>query len=117
VLLGSFVGRDRLELIAARLEVLHPKTPWMSAAQHIAASYLLNDEGKHIDAVERVQEAVEIYAGIGDASTMVFARMRLARCADLADEVELLHEQTALAREFIARNGAFRFEDYLPADR
>jgi class 3 adenylate cyclase len=116
VLLGSFVGRDRLEKIAARLEQLEPKTPWMVAASHIAASHLLNDEGKHVDATERVEGAIEIYQTIGDASSTVFARVRLARCAAAAGADEVVREQNALVREFIAHTGAIRFEEFLPPE-
>ncbi|MCW2545058.1 MAG: Adenylate/guanylate cyclase, partial [Frankiales bacterium] len=116
VLLGSFVGADRLEKIAARLDALDPKTPWMTAASHIAASHLLNEEGKHVDAIEQVQDAIEIYQGIGDASTTVFARVRLSRCAAKAGAVEIVREQNALVRKFIAANGAVRFEEFLPLE-
>jgi hypothetical protein len=116
VLLGSFVGRDRLALIAQRLEALEPKTPWMVAANHIAASHLLNDEGKHVDACERVLEAIDTYQTIGDASSTVFARVRLARCAAKGGDFELVREQNALVRQFIAANQAVRFEEFLPPE-
>ncbi|MFN2536759.1 MAG: AAA family ATPase [Mycobacteriales bacterium] len=116
VLLGSFVGRDRLEKIAARLESLEPKTPWMVAANHIAASHLLNDEGKHVDACERVLAAIDTYQSIGDASSTVFARVRLSRSAARGGDIEVVREQNRLVREFIAANGAIRFEEFLPRD-
>ncbi len=116
VLLGSFVSRDRLQLLANRLAGLEPKTPWMAAANHIAASHLLNDEGKHIDACERVVEAIDTYQSIGDASSTVFARVRLARCAVRAGDLEVVREQNRLVREFIAASGAVRFEEFLPPE-
>ena len=116
VLLGSFVGRDRLRLLAARLEELEPKTPWMVAANHIAASHLLDEEGRHADACGRVAQALEVYTGIGDASTVVFARVRLSRSAARGGFHDVVREQNALVREFIAANGARRFEEFLPPE-
>jgi class 3 adenylate cyclase len=116
VLLGSFVGRDRLQLMAERLQRLEPKTPWMVAANAIAASHLLNEEGKHTDACERVLEAIDTYQSIGDASSTVFARVRLSRSASRGGDLGVVREQNRLVREFIEANGAVRFEEFLPAE-
>jgi tetratricopeptide (TPR) repeat protein len=114
VLLGSFVGRDRLQRIAARLEAMEPKTPWMVAANHIAASHLLDEEGRHADANARVEQAIEVYRSIGDASSLVFARVRLSRSAARGGNLDTVRTQNALVREFIAANGAVRFAEFLP---
>jgi hypothetical protein len=116
VLLGSFVGRDRLQLMADRLAALEPKTPWMAAAHAIATSHLLHEEGKHVDACERVVEAIETYQAIGDASSTAFARLRLARSAARSGDLGLVREQNQLVRAFIAANGAVRFEEFLPPE-
>jgi hypothetical protein len=116
VLLGSFVGRSRLQRMAARLEALEPKTPWMVGAGHIAASHLLNDEGRHAEAADRVRRAIETYQAIGDASSTVFARVRLSRCAAAAGDLPTVREQNAQVRAFVAASGAVRFEDFLPPE-
>jgi class 3 adenylate cyclase/tetratricopeptide (TPR) repeat protein len=116
VLLGSFVGRDRLLRIKNRLEALEPKTPWVVAATGIANSHLLNDEGRHVEAMRAVEAAVETYQRIGDQSSTVFARIRLARCAAKAGDLSVVRTQNALVRAFIERTGAVRFEEFLPAE-
>ena len=116
VLLGSFVGRPQLTRMKDRLEALEPKTPWLTAATDIAASHLLNDEGKHLDALERVRSAVDTYQAIGDHSSVLFARIRLTRCAAAAGELVLQREQSALVRQFTGRVGAVLLEQFLPPD-
>ncbi len=116
VLLGSFVGSGRLQKITARLEALEPKTPWVVGAIHIACSNLLNEDGRHAEAIDRAEQALATYQTIGDLSSTIFARIRLARCAASGGELALLREQNALVRAFIATSGAIRFEEFLPAE-
>jgi class 3 adenylate cyclase/tetratricopeptide (TPR) repeat protein len=114
VLLASFLGGGRLEQISALLATLSPKTPWVVAAEHVAASFAASEEGKHLDAVEHAAEAVALYERIGDLSTCQFARIRLARSAAAAGDLERVEDQCARVRAFILQNRAVVFESYLP---
>ncbi len=113
VALASYLGGDRLDAITERLSSLEPKTPWIVAAHHIGRSFQSAREGKTLDAVEHASEAVALYERIGDASTTVFARVRLARAAIAAGDVVLAQEQAAVIRAFVERNKAVVFLDYL----
>jgi class 3 adenylate cyclase len=115
VLLASFLGEGRLERIAALLAGLHPKTPWVEAAEQVAASFLATADGKHLDALEHAAAAVAAYERIGDLSTTVFVRIRLARAAAAAGDLALMQEQAAQVRAFAQRNRAVVFEQYLPS--
>ncbi len=114
VLLGEFLGSGRVQLMADKLAEQEPKTPWLVGALLAARSFIAADNGKFLDAVEFAREAVDVYVGIGDASTTVFARARLARTAFQAGDLLTCREQSAIVREFVERNGAVVFGAYLP---
>ena len=114
VFLSSFLGGGRLELIRERFATLRPKTPWVVAADQMAQSLLAAAEGKHVDSMEHAAEAVSLYDRIGDASTVTWARARLARAAFAAGDLERCREQSDRVRAFVAKTGAVRFLDYLP---
>jgi predicted ATPase/class 3 adenylate cyclase len=116
VLLAATLGAGRLERIAGLLERLTPKTPWIEAAEHVAASFLCTAEGKHLDAMGHAAEAVATYERVGDLSTTQFARIRLARAAQEAGDLAVMREQRAMAEEFITRNRAVAMRPYLPED-
>jgi class 3 adenylate cyclase/tetratricopeptide (TPR) repeat protein len=114
VMLSSFLGGGRLEQIRDVFATLEPKTPWIVAADHMALSLLASADGKHHDATEHAIEAVTLYERIGDASTVTWARIRLARAAFAAGDLVRSREQSDLVRAFVAKSGATRFLDYLP---
>jgi class 3 adenylate cyclase len=116
VMLSSFLGGGRLELIRERFATLEPKTPWVVAADQMALSLLASADGKHHDAMEHAVEAVALYERIGDSSTVTWARARLARSAWASGDLVRAREQSALIREFVERTGAERFLDYLPPE-
>ncbi len=116
VLLAATLGGGRLEKIAGLLERLTPKTPWIDAAEHVASSFLATAEGKHLDAMGHAADAVAVYERVGDLTTTLFARVRLARAAAAAGELAVTREQRALALEFINRNRAVVVLGYLPPD-
>ena len=113
-LLAAFLGGNRLEPVSAMLAAQSPKTPWIAAAEHAAASFAATEDGKLQDAFEHAVEALATYERVGDLSTAVFARVRLVRTAEAVGELVLAAEQAARVREFVAATGAVRFLDYLP---
>jgi hypothetical protein len=113
-MLSSFLGGGRLEQVRELFSAIEPKTPWVVAADAMALSLLASADGKHHDSMEHAAEAVALYERIGDASTVIWARARLARAAFASGDLVRSREQSKLIREFVERSGAVRFLDYLP---
>jgi hypothetical protein len=114
VFLSAFLGGDRLHAIRERFATMKPKTPWVVAADQMAQSLLATAEGKHLDSLEHASEAVALYDRIGDASTVTWARARMARAAFAAGDLVRCREQCELVRAFVEKTGAVRFLDFLP---
>jgi class 3 adenylate cyclase len=114
VFLSAFLGGDRLTALRERFATLKPKTPWVVAADQMAQSLLATAEGKHLDSLEHASEAVALYDRIGDASTVAWARARMARAAFAAGDLVRCREQSQLVRAFVEKTGAVRFLDFLP---
>lgn len=116
VLLASFLGGGRLEAVREILASMAPKSPWVRAAETIAASFSASEEGKHQDAFEHAAEALAAYERVGDLSTAAFARLRVAQAAAAVGELGVAAEQTALVKEFVVRTGATRLLLHLPPE-